>query len=62
MRLTKRFAKLNWQRSKKPKRVTKSGGRIFVRMPSFSQSAVPSPIFVAAMIGVEKLFRIDLDP
>jgi hypothetical protein len=23
---------------------------------------VPSPMFVAAIVGVEKLFRIDLDP
>ncbi len=44
-----------------PKRVTKPGGRIFVRMPSFSRSRPCSPIFVAAIIGVEKLLRIDLD-
>ena len=29
---------LELAKSKKPKRVTNSGGRIFVRMPSFSQS------------------------
>jgi hypothetical protein len=27
-----------------------------------TEQTVPSPIFVAAMIGVEKLLRIDLDP
>jgi hypothetical protein len=27
-----------------------------------TERTVPSPIFVAAMIGVEKLLRIDLDP
>jgi hypothetical protein len=27
-----------------------------------TQRTVPSPIFVAAIIGVEKLLRIDLDP
>ncbi|HEY8650113.1 MAG TPA: hypothetical protein VIL70_04285 [Chthoniobacterales bacterium] len=35
--------KSNWQRSENPKRVTKSGGRIFVRMPSFSQSGRKTP-------------------
>jgi len=58
--LTKRFEKSNWQSRKKPKRVTKSGGRIFVHI--LTQRTVPSPIFVAAIIGVEKLLRIDLDP
>ncbi len=27
-----------------------------------TERTVPSPMFVAAIVGVEKLFRIDLDP
>ena len=27
-----------------------------------AERTVPSPMFVAAIVGVEKLFRIDLDP
>ncbi|HEV3235499.1 MAG TPA: hypothetical protein VGZ25_00825, partial [Gemmataceae bacterium] len=53
---------LELQRSKKPKRVTKSGGRIFVRMPSSLQSGPCLARFSwPRSSGVEKLLRIDLD-
>ena len=63
MRLTKRFENIELAEKQEAETRDKIWRETFrPHAIILTERTVPSPIFVAAIIGVEKLLRIDLDP